>query len=317
MAQAGRDESAAGPEFSGPDSLGAGLDVDPDSFEVPREQPEEAVGVPLELLFDRRQAPAPRAVSAPADWFGEPVVGPAPETRRSGGGLPGEEGSAAGADPVHLRDAVRAPVGLVVDDVVDDDDETWEDLGVDGSESADRSVRTRQPLPRAARVLLVAVGVTLGSIGTMAALRAHVATVSRTPTASMEPTIERGQRFLVLRSDGVFGDGPGRGDIIVFPAPPGSTDAGMHLVKRIVGLPGDIIEADATGVRVNDRRLVEPYVHGTTEIPRRLVPAGSVFVLGDNRENSADSRSFGPVPIESIYGRVDRLLSASAPLRRL
>jgi signal peptidase I len=137
------------------------------------------------------------------------------------------------------------------------------------------------------------------------------------PSASMEPTLEKGDRVLVNKISYDLHD-VNRGDVIVFEldeedvGPDGIKD----LIKRVVGLPGDVIESRDGVVYVNDRSLAEPYLaEGTITgdpadsrnpaIERQTVPEGHVFVLGDNRSNSADSRYpyRGPIPIDSIVGR--------------
>jgi signal peptidase I len=111
-----------------------------------------------------------------------------------------------------------------------------------------------------------------------------------------------------------FGD-PQRGDIVVFHPP----FAGPVLIKRIIGLPGDEVSVSGGHLSINGSRLVEPYlrvVRGEpvpTEafangMPWSLqrpytVPAGSYFVMGDNRTDSGDSREFGPVPRAQLVGR--------------
>jgi signal peptidase I len=101
-------------------------------------------------------------------------------------------------------------------------------------------------------------------------------------------------------------DGPNRGDVIVF-NPPVSSD--KPYIKRVIGLPGDTVEIKDGGVWVNGIALDETYLHGdTTDCQPQacnpvVVPDGSVFVLGDNRDHSSDSRYFGPVEISSIVGK--------------
>jgi signal peptidase I len=101
-------------------------------------------------------------------------------------------------------------------------------------------------------------------------------------------------------------DGPNRGDVIVFD-PPVSSD--KPYIKRVIGLPGDTVEIKDGGVWVNGVQLDEPYLHGdTTDCQPRacdpvVVPEGSVFVLGDNRSHSSDSRYFGTIEIEDIVGK--------------
>ncbi|MDQ3045356.1 MAG: signal peptidase I [Chloroflexota bacterium] len=100
---------------------------------------------------------------------------------------------------------------------------------------------------------------------------------------------------------------PERGDIVVFNPPIASP---KPFIKRIIGLPGDTVEVRSGDVYVNSTLVDEPYIDdgitgcGTTRDCAPVnVPAGSIFVMGDNRSNSSDSRSFGPVAIDSIIGK--------------
>jgi signal peptidase I len=98
-----------------------------------------------------------------------------------------------------------------------------------------------------------------------------------------------------------------RGDVVVFHRPTGAPIEDTNLVKRVVGLPGDMLTASQGVVYINSRPLTEPYVNiacnGTRDFGPTTVPAGDVFVMGDNRCDSLDSRSFGPVPQSLIVGR--------------
>jgi signal peptidase I len=137
------------------------------------------------------------------------------------------------------------------------------------------------------------------------------------PSASMEPTLEKGDRVLVNKLSYDLHD-VHRGDVVVFELPRDqiASDGIKDLIKRVVGLPGDTIESRDGVVYVNDRRLDEPYLAKGTRtgdpqngnnpsIERQVVPDGTVFVMGDNRGNSHDSRyaDRGPIPISSIVGR--------------
>jgi signal peptidase I len=137
------------------------------------------------------------------------------------------------------------------------------------------------------------------------------------PSASMEPTLEKGDRVLVNKLSYDVHD-VNRGDVVVFELPEDKIgpDGIKDLIKRVVGLPGDAIETRDGVVYVNDRRLDEPYLSDGTRtgdptngnnpaIDRQVVPDGTVFVMGDNRSNSHDSRyaDRGPIPIDSIVGR--------------
>lgn len=98
---------------------------------------------------------------------------------------------------------------------------------------------------------------------------------------------------------------PHRGDVIVFDPPVNSS---KPYIKRIIGLPGETVEIREGNVFIDGEMLEESYVEpGTTECPRDCtpwtVPEGQIFVLGDNRQNSSDSRVFGPVDIDSVVGK--------------
>lgn len=96
--------------------------------------------------------------------------------------------------------------------------------------------------------------------------------------------------------------GPQRGDVIVFEPP---NRPGDDYVKRIIGLPGETVEIVNGQVFINGELLDEPFLPtpGSYTTPARVVPEGQVFVLGDNRNNSNDSHTWGPLPIENIVGR--------------
>jgi signal peptidase I len=126
------------------------------------------------------------------------------------------------------------------------------------------------------------------------------------PSASMDPTLKVHDRVLVNKLS--YHLHPvHRGDVVVFSAPPDERTAQIKdLVKRVIGLPGDTIEAHDNQVYINDRLLKEPYLPpGTTtdDLPRQVVPAGSYFMMGDNRAASSDSRVFGPIKRSTIIGR--------------
>lgn len=118
---------------------------------------------------------------------------------------------------------------------------------------------------------------------------------------SMEPHIRSGEYVLINTFAYRFGT-PARGEIVAFRH---EDDTREVFIKRVVGLPGDRIRIDRGTVYVNGTRLEEPYVKDAddrsfTEI---VVPPGSVYVLGDNRANSEDSRTFGAVGDDRLMGR--------------
>jgi len=128
------------------------------------------------------------------------------------------------------------------------------------------------------------------------------------PSESMVPTLKVGDRVLVNKLSYDLHD-VHRGDIVVFKAPPEARSDGIDdLVKRVIGLPGDTVEAREDGrIYVNDRLLDEPYLPEgtrTTNLPPTKVPAGHLFMMGDNRAASRASRYFGPIAESAIIGRV-------------
>ena len=122
------------------------------------------------------------------------------------------------------------------------------------------------------------------------------------PSGSMIPTLEIGDRVLVNKFIYRFTE-PERGDIIVFQSVDSSNE---DLIKRVVGLPGDKIAVRGGKLFVNGEPQKEPYTN--KKLPDRscfaktTVPKDHVFVMGDNRGNSADSRVFGPLPKKNIEG---------------
>lgn len=121
---------------------------------------------------------------------------------------------------------------------------------------------------------------------------------------SMLPTLEDGQRLLVDRITYRF-QAPQRGDVVIFRYPANPRE---HFIKRIIGVPGDEVSIKIGTVYVNGVALNEPYVNGRM-LPRSfgpvLVEEDTYFVLGDNRNNSEDSRDrrVGLVPRKNLIGR--------------
>jgi len=148
------------------------------------------------------------------------------------------------------------------------------------------------------------------------------------PSGSMEPTLVPGDRVLVLKVPYYFGE-PDRGDIIVFedPDPSKTPERGVvggffhwmfeglgvqrpdneDFIKRVIGTPGDVVYGRGGQVFVNDEPIDEPYLMQPTErFDRFKVPPGELFVMGDNRGNSLDSRfSLGFVPIDNVIGKAE------------
>jgi signal peptidase I len=147
------------------------------------------------------------------------------------------------------------------------------------------------------------------------------------PSGSMTPQLEVGDRVAVSSLADRLHE-PRRGDIVVFDSPAASPDdestlavrvgrdllEGIGLVspdddaliKRVIGLPGEEIQARDGRVFIDARELIEPYLPEavvTEDFGPVVVPDDAVFVLGDNRANSQDSRFIGPIPADSITGR--------------
>jgi signal peptidase I len=156
------------------------------------------------------------------------------------------------------------------------------------------------------------------------------------PSESMEPTLYgchgcTGDRIIVDKVPYYFHD-PRRGDIIVFsdPHPTAEPERGViggffhwmfqgigvqhptneDFVKRVIGLPGDTVWASGGSVFVNGTKLDEPYLtQPTQDFPHTNVPQGTLFVLGDNRRDSADSRfGLGFVPLGNVIGKAELII---------
>lgn len=137
------------------------------------------------------------------------------------------------------------------------------------------------------------------------------------PSTSMVPTLENGDRVVVNRLSYTFGEIE-RGQVVVFAKPPG-TEGHNDLIKRVIGLPGETIRFVEEQVYIDGLRVEEPYLAQQNSTRPRLaipgcaqevpaadlceIPDGYIFVMGDNRLGSQDSRVFGPVEIDSVVGR--------------
>jgi len=132
---------------------------------------------------------------------------------------------------------------------------------------------------------------------------------------SMHSTFEPGDYVLVDKVTPRFA-GYARGDVVVFnpvhratcDGPVEESESEEPFIKRVIGLPGETVEVSDGGVRVGEAFIDEPYTHGnaTTAGPdaaRWTVPDGSLFVMGDNRPDSVDSRVFGPICERDVIGR--------------
>lgn len=117
---------------------------------------------------------------------------------------------------------------------------------------------------------------------------------------SMLPTLQDGEYVLVNRL-AYRNDLPIRGDIIVFVSP---QSPNLDLIKRVIGLPGDVVRIFEGKVEVNGQKLDEPYIAAAPIYNGEWnVPEGNLFVLGDNRNDSSDSHAWGLLPIENVIGK--------------
>lgn len=124
------------------------------------------------------------------------------------------------------------------------------------------------------------------------------------PSESMEPTLRVDDRLLVNK----LNRSPDRGEIVVFERPPGKAvgPTNKDLIKRVIAVGGDTVEGRADGVYVNDKRIDEPYVKGGATggpFARLTVPPGKFWVMGDNRNNSQDSRVIGAIDDDLVVGK--------------
>ena len=128
-----------------------------------------------------------------------------------------------------------------------------------------------------------------------------LAQATRVEGQSMEPNLHNNQRLIIEKISYRFHP-PRRGDIVVLKVANRHSDP---LIKRVVGLPGETIEIRDGHVYINGEVLTEPYLEQLTygNTGPHVIAPGYIFVLGDNRGASNDSRSFGEVSISSIVGR--------------
>ena len=191
------------------------------------------------------------------------------------------------------------------------------------------SKRTR-PGNRATRIAVDLVVLVVAIVVITTLLRTLVAQAFYIPSLSMSPQLDVEDRIVVSKLSYRLHE-VRRGDIVVFDAPPEldvprpprplarravrAVLEGVNVVKpttteyvkRVVGLPGEQVSSRGGGLYVDDRLLVEPYLPAglrTDDFGPVAVPEGTLFVMGDNRGSSFDSRRFGPIAESSIVGRV-------------
>jgi signal peptidase I len=118
---------------------------------------------------------------------------------------------------------------------------------------------------------------------------------------SMEPNLYRGYRVMAEKVSYHLHP-PHRGDVVIVDRPGNE----VSLIKRVVALPGETVEVRGGHTFINGQQIEEPWVtnFGGPSYPSTVVPPDHVFILGDNRSNSRDSRAIGPVPMNMIKGHV-------------
>ena len=162
-------------------------------------------------------------------------------------------------------------------------------------------------------------------------IRTFIVQAFKIPSGSMEPTLLIGDHLLVSKFSyslhipnevpftsiqlfpdyHFFSSVPKRGDIVVFKFP---DDPSKDFIKRVIGLPGETIQVIRQKVYINDKFLKEPYAHHTEppsplapqnrdDMAPRRIPEGHIFVMGDNRENSSDSRVWGFLDLKNLRGK--------------
>ncbi len=137
-----------------------------------------------------------------------------------------------------------------------------------------------------------------------ATFRATIAQAYEIPTPSMEPAIRVHDRVLAEKLTPRLGT-PAVGDVVVISDPAGGA---IPFIKRVIALPGQTVDVKDGTVWVDGSSLIEPYTQDLPNLPGPVelpvsVPQDHIWVMGDNRTNSRDSRFFGPVPIASVLAR--------------
>lgn len=182
----------------------------------------------------------------------------------------------------------------------------------DGQPRPDEAVESQYQASQPSEERPVSFARWLGELVLMVALAFLLAGAIRTwvvqpyviPTGSMIPTIELQDRVVANKFIYRFTE-PKRGDIVVLDDPTGSVDT---LIKRVIAVGGETVDLIDGAVVVDGVVLDEPYTHGLPSAPMGqqmpyTVPEGSVWLMGDYRTNSADSRVFGAVPLSEVRGR--------------
>ena len=135
-------------------------------------------------------------------------------------------------------------------------------------------------------------------------LMAFVVRTYYIPSESMCPTLQINDHIFVSKVPYYFSS-PDRGDVIVFYPPHRHEEKGVTFIKRVVALENDVVQVSDGVLYVNGTPMSEPYIKELifNDYPAYKVPPGHLFVMGDNRNNSDDSRYWGPLPKRDVVGR--------------
>lgn len=141
-------------------------------------------------------------------------------------------------------------------------------------------------------------------------VRSYVAEARFIPSESMLPTLKIGDRLII---DKISFEIKGindiqRGDIVVFHPPAVvKTKDDIPLIKRVIGLPGETVSIKNGTVFINGESINEPYIleKPLTDFKPYVIPDNMIFLMGDNRNNSNDSRYWGPLPVQNIIGKAE------------
>ncbi|MBW3611774.1 MAG: signal peptidase I [Actinobacteria bacterium] len=181
-----------------------------------------------------------------------------------------------------------------------------DDLGDGHPVDPDSDADPGETKPSFARNLLEWMAILVGALVVALVVTRFLIQAFFIPSASMLPTLEINNRVLVNKLSYDLHE-VNRGDLVVFERPASETDGDIKdLIKRVVALEGETVESREGRLYVNGEPLDEPYLPSgvdTNGVESTTVPPGHVFVMGDNRSDSRDSRFFGPLPEDLIIGR--------------
>ncbi|MDG1411526.1 MAG: signal peptidase I [Acidimicrobiales bacterium] len=179
--------------------------------------------------------------------------------------------------------------------------------------------RPKRGLEATLRSAVEWIAVAIGALAAALLIKSFLLQAFYIPSESMVDTLQVNDRVLVNKLNYRFGD-IDRGDIIVFKRPPGAGGQINDFIKRVIALPGETVTLVNGQVFIDDVLLDEPYVRGAQTDPftaaivsqgctnapepdRCTIADGWYFVMGDNRNSSIDSRSFGPIAEDTVAGR--------------